>query len=152
MSVDDFSEKPVESGGREGGAPGKSVAGAIWGWPGRAWRRYGLFLSGAAILGGLIYLASSADGFIKRGELEREKLKLEAEIETLQDENRILRQKLERLKSDPAYVEDEARKKLGLVRPGETVYRLSEEPDLSDDPVPDQGNGLHLPAEEAPRP
>jgi cell division protein FtsB len=84
-----------------------------------------------AILGGLAYLTVSADGFIRRSELEREKSKLEAEIAALRDENRLLRQKIEHLRHDPGYVEDEARRKLGLIQPGETIYRLSEEPDLT---------------------
>ncbi|UQZ89511.1 hypothetical protein C4J81_09970 [Deltaproteobacteria bacterium Smac51] len=95
--------------------------------------RFGLMVIGAAVVGGLIYAASQGNSFVKQGELEREKAKLEEEIEVLRDENRLLRERLERLKNDPAYVEDEARKKLGLIRSGETVYRLSEEPDLTDD-------------------
>ena len=91
------------------------------------------FLVGLAILGGGIYLTFSTDIVFKSSELEREKIKLEDDIEMLKDENYILRQKLERIKTDPAYVEDEARKKLGLVRPGEVVYRLAEEPDLADE-------------------
>jgi len=51
----------------------------------------------------------------------------------LRDENQLLRRKIEHLLNDPGYVEDEARRKLGLIRPGETVYRLSEEPDLTAD-------------------
>jgi len=43
---------------------------------------------------------------------------------------------LERFKKDPDYVEDEARKKLGVIRPGEQIYRLEEEPDLSSPPEP----------------
>jgi cell division protein FtsB len=86
-----------------------------------------------AVLGGLAYLTVSADGFIRRAELEREKGKLEADIDALRDENQLLRQKIEHLRNDPGYVEDEARRKLGLIRPGETVYRLSEEPDLTEE-------------------
>ncbi|MGL4209752.1 MAG: FtsB family cell division protein [Candidatus Adiutrix sp.] len=77
-----------------------------------------------------IYLLLADGGLMKHRELESQKMRLEAEIENLQDENRTLRVRLERLNSDPAYVEDEARKKLGLIRPGETVYRLAEETDL----------------------
>ncbi|MDR2935388.1 MAG: septum formation initiator family protein [Candidatus Adiutrix sp.] len=84
------------------------------------------------VLGGLAYLTVSADGFIRRAELAREKSKLEAENAALRDENQLLRRKIERLLNDPGFVEDEARRKLGLIRPGETVYRLSEEPDLTE--------------------
>lgn len=99
-------------------------------------RRFGLMAVGAAAIIALISLVISADGFVRNSELKKEKAKLEEEIEALEDENHILRQKLERLQTDPAYVEDEARKKLRLIRPGETVYRLAEEPDVSDQKPP----------------
>jgi cell division protein FtsB len=88
-------------------------------------------LIGAAAL---IYLAASADGFLKSQELAKEKAKLEADIELLKDENRLLRLKIDSFNNNPAYLEDEGRKKLRLIRPEETIYRLSEEPDLSDLP------------------
>lgn len=121
----------------ESEAPAKGPGlGDLW----RGLRRHGgrvmLAVLGLAILGALTYLVVSADGFIRNSELKKEKTKLEEEIEILEDENRLLRQKLERLQTDPAYVEDEARKKLRLIRPGETIYRLSEEPDISDQGPP----------------
>ena len=92
-----------------------------------------------ALAGGINMLVT-ADGFVRQGELEQKKMQLEEEIEVLKDENRVLRQTLKRYQDDPAFVEDEVRKKLGLVRPGETVYRLSEEPDMAGParPRPDQ--------------
>lgn len=98
--------------------------------------RFGLMAVGVIALCALIYLVMSADGFVRNSELKKEKEKLEMEIEVLEDENRLLRQRLERLQTDPGYVEDEARKKLRLIRPGETIYRLSEEPDVSDQRPP----------------
>ena len=97
----------------------------------RIFLRLALTALALVVLGGLAYLTVSADGFIRRSELEREKRKLETEIEVLRDENQNLRQRIEHLRHDPGYVEDEARRKLGLILPGETVYRLSEEPDLT---------------------
>ncbi len=80
--------------------------------------------------GGLYFIITSG-GFGKQEELAHEKAKLEAEIEALKDENRLLRHKLERVATDPDYIEDEARKKLGLVREGEIVFRLADEPDVN---------------------
>ncbi|MDR2726118.1 MAG: septum formation initiator family protein [Candidatus Adiutrix sp.] len=97
------------------------------------WGRLALAFLGLSLLAGLAYLVLSADGFIRRAELEREKGRLEFENAALRDENQILRQKIDHLLHDPGYVEDEARRKFGLIRPGETVYRLSEEPDLSEE-------------------
>lgn len=127
MTLNENPSRPAEA--AEGGP---LRAGRLKTWLRLLAGRLGLGLLGLAAAGGLIYLVATADGFMKSGELEREKVKLEAEIEALKDENRILRQKLDRVQTDPGYVEDEARKKLGLVKPGETVYRLSEEPDLQE--------------------
>lgn len=92
--------------------------------------RYGLAVLAALLLAGLIYLTISEDGFIKTRALRQEKVRLEGELAKLTEENDRLRQRIERIKNDPAYVEDEARKKLGLVKPNEIIYRLAEEPDL----------------------
>jgi cell division protein FtsB len=101
------------------------------GWRNVLSPRLALAVLTLAVLGGLAYLTVSADGFIRRAEWEREKDKLENEIAVLRDENQVLRRKIEHLRQDPGYVEDEARRKLGLIRPGETIYRLSEESDLA---------------------
>lgn len=120
----DLSSAPTRRGG---------LFAALWAVPRWLISRYGLMALGALAMGGLIYMVSQGDGFLKQNELEQEKARLEAEIEALQDENRLLRERRDRLINDPAFVEDEARKKLGLIRSGETVYRLSEEPDLAED-------------------
>ncbi|MDR2946055.1 MAG: septum formation initiator family protein [Candidatus Adiutrix sp.] len=130
----EFQERPSDAAGENQAAERLSAFGLLAALPGRLTSRYGLAALGLAALGVLIYLAASADGFVRSSELERELLKLQEEIAELQDENRLLGQKLDRLQTDPSYVEDEARKKLGLVRPGEIIYRLAEEPDLSDEP------------------
>ncbi len=131
--MNDFQEKP-ESQAPESHKPAS-------GGPARVFLALSRFLgSRLAIvilavlgLGALVYVIASADSFLKSGELAREKSRLEAEIETLKDENLLLREKVDRMQNDPAYLEDEARKKLGLIRPGETIYRLAEEPDLSEE-------------------
>ena len=130
--MNEFSERPeMDEPGAASGLPLKSrimsFAAAILG------SRVVLVLLSVATTAALVYFVASSDGFAKRSHLEQEKLKLEAEIEMLKDENRLYRQKLDRLQNDPAYVEDEARKKLGLIRPNEFIYRLSEEPDLAED-------------------
>ena len=129
--MSEFQERPDDQAGEEKG--GGSASGFLWSLPRLLASHYGLAALSVAVLGMLIYLTASADGFVRSGELEKEMLKLKAEIAALEDENRVLHQKLDRQGSDPGYIEDEARKKLGLVRPGEIIYRLAEEPDLADD-------------------
>lgn len=128
--MSEFQERPDDRSEEEQGG---SAIGFLLSLPRLLASRYGLAALGVAILGVLIYLTASADGFARSGELEKELIKLQAEIAALEDENRILHQRLNRQATDPGYIEDEARKKLGLVRQGEIIYRLAEEPDLTDD-------------------
>ena len=78
-----------------------------------------------------IILVYSEKGLVGLSQLKEEKARLEQVNEELRKENQRLIKKIERIKSDPGILEDEARKKLGLIRPDETIYRLREEPDIS---------------------
>ena len=51
---------------------------------------------------------------------------LAAEIQQLTEENAHLRQHVERLKADPAAIEDDARRRLRYTRPNEVIYKLPE--------------------------
>ena len=81
------------------------------------------------------HLAFSDEGFVRGSGLDGAKRLLEAENLRLEEENRQLTARLERIWADTGYLEDEARKKLGLVRPDEIIFRLAEEPELSDEEV-----------------
>lgn len=83
-----------------------------------------------ALAGVLTFILIYGDqGVLHLRRLNQEKIKLEAENADLKEKNRRITQQIERIKADPRCIEDEARKKLGLVRPDETIYRLQEEPD-----------------------
>lgn len=56
---------------------------------------------------------------------------LEQEIQEIARTNAELRQEITRLQKDPARIEEVARERLGLVRKGETVYQIVEEPGKS---------------------
>jgi cell division protein FtsB len=86
----------------------------------------------------MVNLFFSDEGLVRSTGLIAIKNSLEADILRLEDENRQLAARLERLRNDPRYLEDEARKKLGLVRPDEIIFRLAQEPDLSDEEVREQ--------------
>ncbi len=90
---------------------------------------YIFVLTSLLVLFGLILLYSD-HGLIHLKELRFEKERLKLANEELIEKNRRLLRQIERLKTDPRYIEDEARKKLGLIRPDEKIYRLDEEPDL----------------------
>ncbi|MGH2704357.1 MAG: septum formation initiator family protein [Actinomycetota bacterium] len=64
-------------------------------------------------------------------------------LDKLTRENRELERRLSRL-DDPAYLETQARQRLGMARPGETVYLIPEDPPrpaAAPRPAPDP---LHL--------
>ena len=54
--------------------------------------------------------------------------RLEREIEQLRRENHRMRDEARKLREDPATIEAIARRELGLIRPGEVVFLLTEEP------------------------
>ena len=56
----------------------------------------------------------------KRGEDKR----LRKEIDSLEQENARLRERVEKLKTDPHSIEREAREKLHYAKPGEVIYTL----------------------------
>jgi cell division protein FtsB len=86
----------------------------------------------ALITGFIGYLFLSEDGFAKTSGLKEKKAALEAENLKLEEENRQLLARLERLNTDLSFLESQARKKLRLVRHDEVIYRLAEEPDLTE--------------------
>ncbi|MFT3915965.1 MAG: septum formation initiator family protein [Anaeromyxobacteraceae bacterium] len=85
-----------------------------------------------AYVGGLALLAllSAVDtsGLRKASRLAAEAERVEAENRRLAEENARLTREVRALKSDPAAMERAAREDLGLVRPGERVYRVEATP------------------------
>jgi cell division protein FtsB len=53
---------------------------------------------------------------------------LQREIKDLQQENAQLREKIDRLNSDPDAIEREAREKLHYAKPGEVIVNLADKP------------------------
>ena len=89
-----------------------------------------LFTAVLAAIFGFIFVYSDK-GLVHLNELQRDMALLRADNAKLREENRRLLLQIERFKTDPRYIEDEARRKLGLIRPDETIYRLREEPEPS---------------------
>jgi cell division protein FtsB len=54
---------------------------------------------------------------------------LEQSIRRAKAENEMLREEAERLRSDPAAIEDLARRELGLIKPGEHLFILKDRED-----------------------
>ena len=56
--------------------------------------------------------------------LKKEAESLEREVGVLRSDTARLTAEVDRLRTDPDYIEQIAREKLGLVKPGERVYKL----------------------------
>ena len=92
-------------------------------------------------------------GVVHLWRLRGEKKKLSERYFRLQTENEIFRERIYKLNHDNLYLEKVAREELGLVRPGEIVYRFSSsEPErnrtttISEIPsalLPSSGQKLH---------
>ena len=125
--------------GRGGGEPGRgpSLLGRLYRAVDSALARkfvwMGLFF--VLILSFIGYIFLSEDGFARNSGLRWARAALEAENTRLEEENRQLQARLERLGTDLSFLESQARKKLRFVKSDEVIYRLAEEPDLSDDEV-----------------
>ncbi|MFQ5680637.1 MAG: septum formation initiator family protein [Candidatus Omnitrophota bacterium] len=73
---------------------------------------------------GLFLLAIFLPGFSRIKELRRENSELDRRIARMQRENNSFARKKTLLEKDDLYIEKIARRKMGLTRKGETVYRL----------------------------
>lgn len=68
-------------------------------------------------------------GVLRTIQSNRYRAELQGELQKLQDERQQLREEINRLRQDKDYLEQLARKKLGMVREGELIYQFEENPD-----------------------
>jgi len=69
-------------------------------------------------------LAVGINGTMRVLAMQRELAALEADIARLHAQARVLTEKVERMRTDPLYIEKLAREDLGYVREGETVLKF----------------------------
>jgi cell division protein FtsB len=97
-------------------------------WTLRVWRPAGTVV--AIGLAGLLmwHVINGKNGLQVWQQKRVEDHQLQEEIKDLQQENAQLRDRIERLKSDPDAIEHEAREKLHYAKPGEVIYTLPAAP------------------------
>ena len=79
------------------------------------------------ILGLQCYLLIFADGgYLKLRELSNELEVLKQENTSLKENQRILIEKIDKLKTDPAEIERKAREILGVAKPGDIIVNIGE--------------------------
>ncbi len=72
----------------------------------------------------LLLLIIFFPGFSKIQELRQENRELDGRISDIEEENISLGQEGLRLKTDEFYIEKTARKNLGIIKKGETIYKI----------------------------
>lgn len=82
------------------------------------------------------WLGFGQHGFIHLYGVGKERQACEQMIKKLTEENQTLFDEIQRLRTDSKYVEQVARKELGLVKENEIIYRFQEEE--KPETVPDQ--------------
>lgn len=84
------------------------------------------------LLAGLILLivqdVFGTHGVLAMHHSEKQAAELRNQIHQLDQENRKLQDRVERLKTDPAAIERIAREEMGLARPGEMIFPLPPRP------------------------
>ena len=73
------------------------------------------------------FILFSNKGVFKRLSLEAEKRSMEEQIQAAQHEQQELLGQSKALDSDPRAIEKVAREKYGMIREGETVYKIRKE-------------------------
>ena len=105
-------------------------------WALRVWRPAGSVLAVALALLLTWHVISGKHGLSVWQQKRTEDRQLRKEIDGLQQENGRLKQRVEKLKSDPHAIEREARERLHYAKPDEVIYDLPPDP-----PAPNQPSG-----------
>jgi cell division protein FtsB len=84
-----------------------------------------LILTAAVLLANAV---AGERGLIQTARVQREYQHLADSVARLQHENRGLAQQADRLRHDLSAIEELARRELGLIRPGEQLFIITERP------------------------
>lgn len=95
------------------------------------WAKKHVPLLVAAVVGGaaLLFTVFGEVGIVSAWRVDRNQKRLEEENARLRDDIGRLRAEMERLRTNPAYIEEIARKELGLIGRQENVIVLERKPD-----------------------
>ena len=99
--------------------------------------QYKIFLIvGLCILVIVLFVCIYVPGYSRYQELRREEARLIQRIEQVRTENEKLSEEIERLKTDVTHLEKVLRDEMGLVKPGEVIYKVVEE-EMPTENIPD---------------
>jgi cell division protein FtsB len=112
---------------RAGAGPGPIPKRAL-DWTLRVWRPAGTAVAVGLALLLTWHVVNGKHGLNVWQQKRVEDRQLQREIKDLDEENARLRDRVERLKSDPDAIEHEAREKLHYAKPGEVIYTVQASP------------------------
>jgi len=82
-----------------------------------------LFLIAVIVVAWVIFLPA----YSRLEDIKRKNLELEKRIAELVEDNKKLREEQRMLKNNPEYLEKVAREKMGLIKDGESIMRITPE-------------------------
>ncbi len=97
------------------------------GWFKKAIRKKSVVITLIIALPALSFIIFSNKGILQRYTLENEKRDMLQKIQQAQIEQRRLQHESKALDSDPKAIEKVAREKYGMIKDGETVYKVKKE-------------------------
>jgi cell division protein FtsB len=103
-------------------------------WIQQGWRPAGTMVAVALTLAFAWSVFNGRHGLSFWYQKRTEDKRLKLEIQELEQRNTHLRDHIQRLKSDPAAIEHEARERLHYAKPGEVIYTLPAEPKVQEPP------------------
>jgi cell division protein FtsB len=104
-------------------------------------RRYSRELIALAFCLILVHDIFGEHGVLAMHRTKKQAEQVRQEIQRLDDENRLLQERVKALKSDPRAIERVAREDMGLARPGELIFKLPPKPnDSAESGQPDTTN------------
>ncbi len=110
--------------------------------PESRWKpRHTLLAAGGIAVLILLFSLFREMGIVGSWKLYRTHKQVLEENSKLRDENRRLQEEVEKLKTNPSYIEEIARKELGLIGEKENVIVLDRKKDASDSPPARKGSG-----------
>jgi cell division protein FtsB len=99
----------------------------VTGWLTKTLKNRNVLLSLLVIVPATSFVTFSNKGILQRVSLESQKHQIEEKILHAQEEQTRLREQSRALDSDPRAIENVARERYGMIREGETVYRVKKD-------------------------
>src|SRR5262245_27324286 len=96
----------------------------VVGWLKKQLRKRNVFISLLIIVPAILFVTFSSRGIVKHLSLESEKDVVQKKVDQAVEEQQQLKELSKALDKDPKAIEKVAREKYGMIRDGETVYKV----------------------------